>query len=283
MIDVIWHNAQRGSWDHGLLCETFEKYPDIFIQHNTKEPPAVERAIVIVVGCPDIEPLRKYLDTLKSGVVILTSEEDGFFNWKSAIPSHLEVWTQYLTQSKLEIKERILLGVPNRFSKYKIDITQPKKYLWSFVGQVQNQHRQSCVDVLKKLPDGYLQVVEFFGGEGKNGMEYEQYLNIMAQSKFVICPSGSMVCDSFRVYEAMEMGAIPITEKRCPRDPHNFNYWQEVYLSHTMLTLDNWHELTTHYNPSLIKGVAPAADIQNKWWFNYKKELEKKFLNVAHS
>lgn len=283
MIPVIWHDASFGNWDSGLVAETFNKYPEHFIQYNEKNPPQFDRAIFIVVGKPEVAPVRAYLDNMKEGVVILLSDEDAYFDWKAAIPSHLKVITQYWNpEYKGELTDRILLGVPNRFKDYKINTHLPKKYLWSFIGQVQNNFRQDCVNVLSGLPDGYLYVTDKFGGYGERKFEYQDYLDVCCQSHFVVCPSGSMVCDSFRVYEGMETGAIVITEKRCPRDKEGFNYWNEVYPQHRLLVVDKWEDLLTTYNPKVLQSIT-TADVQNKWWFDYKKELEQKLLNIANA
>jgi hypothetical protein len=209
----------------------------------------------------------------------------GYFNWQYAIPDHLDVWTQYYSPStKSDIKTRLLLGPPSRIKDFKINKQLPKKYLWSFVGQVQNPFRQQCVDVLRTLPDGYLREVELFGGHGANGMEYQEYLDIMCQSKYVICPSGSMCVDSFRLYEAMECGAIPITDRRAPRDPDDFNYWDNVFDVNNVWWVDSWIELEIPRQTVISKFVfdlSPSRD-NNDWWLVYKKDIEQKLLRYAN-
>lgn len=272
-VNVVWWNASRGNWDSGLLSSVFEAHSDVFIQHNLIGVPELEKAIVIVCGKPHIPPLREYLEKLKSGVVILTSEEDGYFDWKSAIPSHLEIWTQYFCEAKRGIKERLMLGAPNRINNYKINQHLEKKYLWSFIGQNQNPFRQACVDILKTLPDGFLHVADSFGGI-ENGVEYQEYLDILCQSKYVICPAGSMNADSFRLYEALETGTIPITDKRCPRDAKDFNYWKEVCPSANILTVNSWDEL-----PDILqRQEAPSGD----WWTKYKEDFKNKLISIAN-
>lgn len=279
-INVIWWDQSLGNWDSGLLRETLDKYPDLFKQHNSKELIYPERAIVIVVGKPEVSALRLYLETIKSGIVILTSDEDAYFDYKAAVPSHLEIWTQYWTADREEIKERLLIGTPSRFKDYKINLSLPKKYLWSFVGQVQNPFRQQCVEVLKTLGGGFMQIPEFFGGLGKDGMEYQEYLDIMCQSKYVICPSGSMSVDSFRLYEAIECGAIPITDMRSPREKHleGFNWWREVYPENKIFCVSSWYDLNMgwfeeQYYKERLKTV--------NWWFDYKLKLHNKLITYA--
>lgn len=282
MIPVIWWNICRGNWDHGTMLEIFEKNPDKFRQWNDErwlDPMHHKKAIVIIAGKPDIQPLHDYLKRFESAIVILTSEEDAYFEWQKAIPSNCEIWTQYYNPStKSDIKTRLLLGAPLRIRDYKINKHLPKKYRWSFVGQVQNPFREECVKVLKTMANGYLREVEMFGGHGKNGMDYQEYLDIMCQSEYVICPAGSMCVDSFRVYEAMECGAIPVTDVRAPRDPKGFDYWHEVYPQNRLITVLDWNWL-----PEMLPHHTLTADVRNTWWnFRYKPELERKLLEYAN-
>lgn len=279
-IPVVWWDQGRGNWDHGLLMEVFDFHSQMFPQHNSKELIYPGEAIVIVTGKPKVAPLRAWLETLKSGLVILTSDEESYFDWKSAIPGHLDIWTSYYHPNKAEIKERILLGPPSRIKNHIIDHLAPKKYLWSFMGQMQNPFRDKCINLLKSLKDsggelsnGFLHRAPMFGGQ-VDGIEYQQYLDITAQSKYVICPAGSMCVDSFRFYEAMECGSIPITDKRSPRDSPDFNYWREVIGANTIITVNDWDEL-----PDILLNGRPYEG--NFWWDRYKTEFEHKLLRYA--
>lgn len=277
MIPVVWHNASCGNWDMGIFQLTFEKYPDLFPQYNDKENPVFNRAIVMCVGKPNVRNLKRYLEKIKSGVVIFASEEDAYFPWKDVMHPGLTPWTQYWRpQTKNEIKERVLLGAPYRIKDYAVNKAMHKKYLWSFIGQVQNPARQRMVEQLKKMPDGYLKIISSFGGYCDDGVEYQDYLNVCMQSRYVICGSGSMSVDSFRVYEAIEAGAIPITEMRSPRDEHDFNYWDEVYPANELTLVDGWH---ADLLMDIMKG--DYFPQQNEWWDRYKQELEIKLLNLA--
>lgn len=295
MIPVVWFDASKGNWDMGIFQLTFEKYPDLFPQYNEKINPPFERAIVMCVGKPDVIKLKRYLEKIKSGVVIFASEEDAYYPWKEVMHSGLEAWCQYWhpsTKSEIKQENRILLGTPYRIKDY--DTTPlEKQYLWSFIGQNQNPFRQQAVSAMMDLlgtSDGYLQVISGFGGYCDDGVLYQNYLDIMRQSKFVICPAGSMCVDSFRLYEAIECGAIPITDIRAPRDPHGFNYWSEVYplngldyvtawdadLLISMMNLERDQAVPLDHNGEVFTG-----SVSHYWWWRYKRELEQKLLNLA--
>jgi len=255
----------------------FDKYPEVFIQYNQKESPVFDHAIVVVVGRPLISPLRDYLKKMKSAIVIMTGDEECAFECEKAIPKHFEMWTQCYAPHRSYMKERLLLGPPNRLVNYKINKHLPKKYLWSFIGQNQNPFRNKCVDVLKELPDGFLHVADGFGG-GSDGIEYQEYLDVLCQSKYVVCPSGSFTADCFRVYEAILCGAIPICDRRSPRDAEDFNYWNEVYPEHNLITIDDWGLLPNYIND--LENIKESFS-QCDWWETYKQEVEQKLLNFT--
>lgn len=296
-IPVVWFKGQRGSWDHGIFLQTFEKHSWLFPQYNEKINPSFDRAIVMCVGKPNVRELKHYLQTIKSGVVIFASEEDAYYPWKEVMHPGLEAWCQYWhpsTKADIKRENRILLGAPYRIKDVTIEKHTEKKYLWSFVGQVQNPFRQKAVEAMKRLPDGYLKVISGFGGYSEDGMDYDTYLDIMCHSRFVICPAGSMCVDSFRVYEAIECGAIPITDVRSPRDPDGFNYWNEVYPANTLdLIACDWSEgvLADAMGYELKLGnenvvIGHEGDVyhglhNHYWWWRYKRELEQKLIMLA--
>lgn len=280
MISVIWWDNARGNWDHGLLMDIFERNPQIFTQFNADVQnydgyfsTIDHKAIVIVTGHPDTVQLRKFLDTLTYGLVIFTSDEEARWDIPAIVPPHLEVWSQYYKPG-MRVSERLLMGQPSRLKDYKINKTKDKKYLWSFVGQVQNQFRQQCVDTLKQLPDGFLRTTDLFGGVCDKSIEYQEYLDIMCQSKYVICPSGSFTPESFRLYEAMECGAIPITDARAPVHAKDFNYWNNTYRYHKLITVNFWE-------PNTLKEIMTLPN-SNEWWFIYKKGIEEKLIEFAN-
>lgn len=272
-IPVVWWDQKRGSWDHGLFQFVFDRHPKTFIQHNEKKPDFFERAIVIVSGQVEIEPLHTYLKTLTSGVVIFASDEEARWDIETIVPPHLEVWSQYYRPG-MTIKKRLLMGYPNRLKDYKINQAKEKKYQWSFIGQIQNPFRQQCIDVLKKMPDGFLHTTKKFGGLCKNGVDYQKYLDIMCQSKYVICPSGSFTPESFRLYEAMECGAIPIVDARSPVHEKGFNYWNEVYPRHKLISVNFWDEKAMNMILNMPN--------DNNWWDGYKLQFEQDLIEVAN-
>lgn len=65
-------------------------------------------------------------------------------------------------------------------------------------------------------------------------VNYETYLNNMAQHKFCLCPRGNGI-DTHRFWEAQYLGCIPIIVR---------TEWTAAYADMPILILENWEELS---------------------------------------
>jgi hypothetical protein len=115
----------------------------------------------------------------------------------------------------------------------------------------------------------------------------------MRQSQFVLCPVGNCSLDTFRLYEALEAGAIPITLTT------NINQPYIRFVSHYWATLFGTHDLPWIISPSWEENVSKVryylnhpdalTDLKNRatiFWTKYKHQLRDIFkaklsLNVS--
>lgn len=201
-----------------------------------------------------IDNLNADIRHLKWVIVILTANEFGSDAYKEIKHPNKKI---YLTTPKQDdVADRFLpLGYPSIIKKPIVE----KKYDWCFMGQVTNDTRRECVKELKKLPNGYLLETEGFS----QGLPYDEYIEVMAQSKVVICPSGPATPDTYRVYEALQLGCIPIVD--------NGWYWHKIFDAPPITVVDNWEEL-----PSLVQtefDYLYRSTVVGKWWMHQKANI----------
>ena len=60
-------------------------------------------------------------------------------------------------------------------------------------------------------------------------MTRDEYYQVMTRSKVVLCPSGPVTVDTFRVCEALEAGCIPVVDDRTPNPSWPSGYWNYVF------------------------------------------------------
>ncbi|KAL3781560.1 hypothetical protein ACHAW5_002569 [Stephanodiscus triporus] len=109
---------------------------------------------------------------------------------------------------------------------------------------------------------------EYVEGWEDDSPDESDYLRQLTNSKFVLCPSG-MGWDTYRVWEALILGAIPILEKYGRRDG--------LYSSYDDLPV-LWVGLYDEVTPSLLEGEYPRIlskamqykfeKLTNQWWID---------------
>ena len=152
-----------------------------------------------------------------------------------------------------------------------------RQYVWSFLGQMNKSSRPDMAHGLAKVAPNYLFATDdvpgfvFFNrlGEQRRRFTREQCAEYLSDSSFAPCPMGNVNLETFRVYESLEHGAIPIVEKR-----RSLDYFRELLGNHPMPTVRSWPEARGLIT-ELLKTPAQMDTLQQNcltWWHNYKKD-----------
>jgi lipopolysaccharide biosynthesis glycosyltransferase len=149
-----------------------------------------------------------------------------------------------------------------------------KKYTWCFAGQVHAQgDRSKMIDLLKKCNGEYhLHVAE--GWQSGNSLSTQEYKKILSDSIFVPCPRGNTSVDTFRLYEALEVGAIPIVEKS--------DYWSDMLGEHPLIETASWNNISNDINLLLenTEWIIKHSKKVQSWWVKYKQQLKQDIANI---
>ena len=149
-----------------------------------------------------------------------------------------------------------------------------RKYLFNLMAAPTDDSRIRLRDVLKAdttLPSdrSYVRVSDAWHASANNAdyVKPEMYAEVMLDSVFALCPKGHSV-EQFRLYEAMEAGAIPVMELRGEylRTKLPADYFQSG-----ILFVDNW-EMVPEAMAKLGADVAALDDRQKKlrdWYAMY--------------
>jgi hypothetical protein len=113
--------------------------------------------------------------------------------------------------------------------------TAERKLVWSFAGNLASTRRS----MVRTLGGVTPHCVHLTGGvpHPQPPLATEAYLSLMADSVFAPCPMGNANLESFRVYEALDCGAIPIVERRPWLD-----YFTLLLGTHPLPTVRHWAE-----------------------------------------
>jgi hypothetical protein len=109
-----------------------------------------------------------------------------------------------------------------------------KKYIISFSGSIHSSERIRSYHIAKKM--GFSNGYYGWGWKSKGSLTSKAYTEILRNSKYVLCPSGHVNLDTFRFYEIIKSGALPIIPKETPFQP--FNYCSKIYDVDQRIVLD---------------------------------------------
>ena len=231
--------------------------------------PNIDRAFVVIPGPQNVDfedQISEELNKIGRVVLFITGDESATFKVDKIEHSNIEIWTQY-PHRKHSQYNKLALGVPqhlpNNLPEY-----QDKSYDAFFSGQITHQRRQELSTVMPEIPNSFYNPTNGFA----EGLKPKQYYDKMFLSKIVPCPSGAMVVDSFRFYEAIEMLCLPIGDKLDSK-MQNTNFFDFLFQGeHSVKTVENWQTLP-NLLPELLNNYTSEMHQIVCWWIKYKRDL----------
>ncbi len=145
-----------------------------------------------------------------------------------------------------------------------------RKYLWSFAGDAKKLTRVPMLEAMTPLGDGFQHLTEGFNSS--DALSVGAYRALLDETIVVPCPGGWSNLETFRVYEALEAGCIPIVEKR-----PGFDTFTTLLGPHPMPTIMTWAE-----GAALVGRLKSAGELEplrracSEWW-------EARKLTLAHA
>lgn len=277
MIPVVWksyHDSPpRGYYDQALLEWLFaQKPPDGHNLYHTDSFP-VDPAQGVVLVTPghwrDAEAINADLAERAWVLLIITSDEEGECPFWQIQHPNISIWKHTPRQDIPWQPDRPLpLGwSPGTVEANRARPSKDWGLDWFFAGQITHGRRLQAAEMMRTMTDGKLvETSTFLDLEG--GMNRTEYFDHLRRAKVVPSPSGPNIPDTFRFYEALESGAVPLADATCPRG--DTGYWQRVFGEVAFPIVADWSQL-----PALVeewKQQQKRVEVL-AWWEQAKRDL----------
>ncbi|MEL7108091.1 MAG: hypothetical protein AAGJ68_01125 [Pseudomonadota bacterium] len=150
-----------------------------------------------------------------------------------------------------------------------------RQHTWMFAGDWKAD-RSLMANAFKNVPGGLLSLTRNLAGEKR--MPREEYLSSMADCVFVPCPSGNVLLETCRAYEALHFGAIPLLPKRKHRD-----VYLEFFGPHPIPTFATWPEAAKFVRDLIIDPKrCDALQIECiEWWDTIQKKWQEEIVEFV--
>lgn len=260
-MNIYWMSLKdsvpsRGYWDQHILAETLEECQEV------SNLDGIEECIVVIPGAYQfelIDEINREISKLKKVIVIITSDEENRFPIDKLQHDNIEIYATYPHDTTKNVKWLPIGYTPHT----KKEGLAPKKILDVFYqGQINHIDRQEMYNELKNLENVNAEIVPTKGFADGSRIEY---IEKMSNSKVVPAPKGNISYDSFRLYEAMELGAIPIAQKP--------SFWDKLYKDVPFPVIEK-KEQWRGYIYDAIKDYPVKNNRIQAWWQRKKIEIK---------
>lgn len=300
-INVVWWSRARGApatgyWDQGDLLRLLSRMPGMphptpwptFRHHTVEGPEALwpdlegAGAVVIVPGRYHTDPehlaaLNVDLSRLRWVVLIVCGDEEHLFPLDMVHHPTLRAWVMTPEPTLPGDAERqrrtweIGEGSPPhtdhglwRLAHGTVDETA-RDLDWSFAGQITHERRVAAQHGMALCVDAGLRGEAHFTEGFGQGLNQRDYLALMMRSKVIPCPGGPATPSTFRVWEALEAGCVPIVEGGAG----GYEYWRRLLGDHPLPVIIDWSTL-----PHVMREVVDVWPLMTlevqQWWQWYK-------------
>lgn len=301
MIPVVWLSWHpevpgRGYWDQAMLEDLFAGavwrpagFPQFdHIEVHGEPLPDLDGAIVVLPGrfhTDAADRLTAELAHYRWVHLIVTSDEESLFPWYDVAHPNMTMWV--MTPHPAAHRK-----APQLVSRYLGEGYQPgtpelagmlrpagtdRPLLWSFLGQITHRRRQELARALRQRLrrnplEGRLIETRSFAA----GAVQADYVAWLCSAKVAPAPSGPVTLDSFRLYEALEAGCIPVVEMTNGKgERYGPDFWPLLFGDRHDLfaAVENWESDLDPLLEQLEAGWPMNQVRSTAAWIAYKRDL----------
>lgn len=281
-------------WDYGFLKD--------FLEGDMWRPPGWEgfdisacdrlvkagRALVAIPARHHKEMEREInaeLNKIGRVVLFLLGDEEADFDADLIDHPNIAVWVQNPHPGKHDAFHRLGTGYPPHMRDcLPISGLPQKNNDLFFSGQLTHKRRHEMWDVLvyyqQENPGRRLLLNRTRGFT--QGMNPNEYYQAMTGAKIAPCPSGAVIPDSFRLFEALQCMAVPIADETNPAGDISL-YWDWLFGCPVPFPkLTEWDRLYGLIDETL-DGYPSINHRITAWWINYKRDFAYKVMGQLNA
>lgn len=261
---------KRGYWDYALLEDLLEGFEKVEVNALPKE----EAAVVVLPGRShgdDIDAFNAEISKIQHAVIFIMGDEESVFPVEKIVHPSAEIWVQNPRPGRHDSYHKLGCGYTPHVRDFFPSVPE-KRLKFFFAGQITHSRRQEMAEALRSHTDGSI-LIETEGFT--QGIQPPAYCVGLSESKTAPCPSGPQTPDTFRLYEALELGSVPIADEQTPKEEWR-GFWNWLF--------DETVPFPTYTRPSqMIATMNMAASVfpidnnhVQAWWYRWKMRTKEK-------
>jgi len=243
---------------------------------NCPIPIGTDVAIIVLAARHHADPiysdrLNKDMASLRGVALFLLGDEENAFPVHLIHHPNIRIWRMMARPDSPFVHHCLPNGyTPHTHLLDSYDVAAVDRPLdWFLAGQITHLRREQCVEQLRRIPGGMRVETDGF----TKGLPPAEYMRMLASAKIAPCPSGPQSPDTFRLYEALEAGCVPIADAQTSKPGFPNGYWQWIFGCEVPFpVVSDWATLPE----VMARELAAWPENQRRiaeWWRQYKQKL----------
>jgi len=144
-----------------------------------------------------------------------------------------------------------------------------REYKWAFTGTPHKSSRHDLLFQFSYIKPFFCHKTKKFN---KQIISVEKMSEILSSTEFMPCPNGFFHPETYRLYEALECGCIPIVEE-------TYKYYDRLFPGNPFIKVNKWMDakpILQGWENTQIKKKQKECSI---WWNDYKANLQEIIKN----
>ena len=266
--DQIWgvyHKDCSDKWIYEILNKI-----EFEVIQSEKDLESEDILIIVDSSVEKKEELYTKLELICSKMFLIhLGDEGGTYDSSLIYNKFNYVWRAFCSNRYFNNKKVSCLPIGYKSGTlFKKEIVE-RKYKWAFLG---TPHKSSRHDLLFQLSD----IEPSFSHKTKKFnnkiLEVSKMNEILTSTEFIPCPNGFVHPETYRLYEALECGCIPIVENA-------YKYYDRLFPNNPFIKIDRWIEAKPVIRVWRDDQIKQKREECRKWWSQCKNQLQEFIIN----
>ena len=261
--NIIWGNYHKKNSDKWIF-EILNK-----VKFNIIEDiKSIENGDVLIIVDSNIERKNNLYSKLRlicsKMFLIHLGDESGILDTSELYDNFNYSWRAFCNNRYFSSKKVSCLPIGYKSGIHLKKNEEKRKYKWTFIGTPHKSSRQDLLFQLSEIKPSFVYKTEEFN---KKIIEVNKMNEILLSTNFIPCPNGFVHPETYRLYEALECGCIPIVENA-------YNYYDRLLPNNPFLKVNKWIEAKTLVKKLDNRQIEEKRKKCENWWKKYKNELQ---------
>jgi len=261
--DYGWGHYHQKSSDKWIY-EILEKV-DYQIIENEKNLQKEDILIIVDSSVEEKVELYTKLNAICSRIFLFhLGDESGSYNLLPIYDNCNYIWRpfcsgKYFNNNKVKC---IPIGYKSGISNKQ---KNNKKYKWAFTGTPHKTSRHDLLFQFSEIKPFFCHKTEKFD---RKIISVEEMSEVLSSTQFIPCPNGFFHPETYRLYEALECGCIPIVENA-------YQYYDRLFPNNPFLKIDKWADAKTVVKSWGEDQIKKKREECMTWWKNEKNKIQE--------